>query len=209
MALLPPPRGLPPGLVFYPSDADLLSAYLRRKIAGEPLPAAAAKFFHDADVYAADPDTLTGGYQGAPGSRRKGGYWFFLTHARPKNSSRQVGDGEGAWCSVSEKAGAWDVVDGEGHRVRRSQMFAYKPKNMNGGSSDWYMVEFAAEDQEDYQGRGGEQEQPVLVLCKIYQSLRRVHPWIPLHAPGFVTSGSWTGCSASNEFRVARERNAL
>ncbi|XP_062180630.1 NAC domain-containing protein 41-like [Phragmites australis] len=152
-------------------DEDLLAVYLRRKAAGEPLPCATSKFFHDADICTADWATLTGDRLLAPATKRYDGSWFFFTHARTKKSRGEeflaVGDGEGVW--LAERADARDVLDGNGRRIGRSQVFSYRPKSSK--RFEWYMVEFAVEDQdEDGEDRGGNDES-LLVLCKIYQSM--------------------------------------
>ncbi|XP_062179494.1 NAC domain-containing protein 14-like [Phragmites australis] len=177
MAPLPPfhgtPHDLPLGFLFTPVDEDLLAVYLRRKPTGELLLCAAGKFFHDANICAADPATLTGDRLPAPATKRDGRSWFFFTHARTKTSRGgqeflAVGDSEGTW--LTKRTGARVVLDGKGRRVGRSQMFSYRPKNDK--RSDWYMVEFAVDDQdEDDEDRSGDGES-LLVLCKIYQSPR-------------------------------------
>ncbi|RLN00416.1 uncharacterized protein C2845_PM06G16940 [Panicum miliaceum] len=70
---LPLEAPLPPG-------GDVAFALLRRKLAGAR--------FHDADIYAADPATLTAAHRPAPPARKgEGGSWFFFTHVRPKSAS--------------------------------------------------------------------------------------------------------------------------
>ncbi|RCV32620.1 hypothetical protein SETIT_7G017500v2 [Setaria italica] len=154
-----------------PSDDRLLS-FLRLKLGGEALPAAAGAHFHDCDIYAADPATLTAGY--LPALERKGeGYsWFFFTFVRPKSSTdsrkkRMVGGGAGTW--HSERAPR-AVLDGEGNCVGHTQYFSYKRKTGKSCSerTDWYMVEFTDGQEGDHDRiHGGE---PVLVLCKIYKA---------------------------------------
>ena len=95
-----------------PTDKTLLG-FLRRKLAAEPLPAAAAPHFHDVDIYLADPGTLTVCYGPAPSKMGDGGCWFFFTHVRPKSSSdgrksRTVAGDAGTW--HSERA-PWAVLD--------------------------------------------------------------------------------------------------
>ncbi|CAL5059607.1 unnamed protein product [Urochloa decumbens] len=177
-----------------PAD-DALLACLRRKLAGEALPpsAAAAAHFHDADIYAADPATLTAGYQPIPAWKGEGGSWFFFTPVKPKSSSdsrksRMVGGGAGRW--HSERAPR-AVLDGEGNCVGHSQYFSYKRKTGKNRSerTDWYMVEFSDGQEGDHDRvHGGE---PVLVLCKIYKA----------------HSGSRLSSSSSSS-RSARKRKA-
>ncbi|KAF8719906.1 hypothetical protein HU200_024669 [Digitaria exilis] len=155
-----------------PAD-DRLLAFLRQKLAGEVLPAAAAAHFHDADIYAADPATLTLGFDPSPAKKcEEGGSWFFFTHVKPKSrndsrKSRMVGGGAGTW--HSERAPR-AVFDGEGSCVGHSQYFSYKRKTGKNCSerTDWYMVEFTEGQEGDHERiHGGE---PMLVLCKIYRA---------------------------------------
>ncbi|CAN6283334.1 unnamed protein product [Urochloa humidicola] len=154
-----------------PAD-DMLLAFLRSKLAGEALPSAAGAHFHDADIYAADPATLTAGYQPISPGKCEGGSWFFFTHVRPKSNSdsrksRMVAGGAGAW--HSERAPR-AVCDDEGNCVGHSQYFSYKRKTGKNCSerTDWYMVEFSNGQEGDHDRvHGGE---PVLVLCKIYKA---------------------------------------
>ncbi|KAL6618965.1 hypothetical protein ACP70R_034104 [Stipagrostis hirtigluma subsp. patula] len=165
-----PPQDAPP-----PPDDKLISLFLRRKVAGEPLPAAAAELLHDADIYAAEPATLTAGIRPAPARKGEGSSWFFFTRVSPKSSkdsrkSRRVGGGVGTWHSEHAPR---DVVDGEGNRVGHSQLFSYQRKiGRKSERTGWYMLEFGGADQEaDREGGGG--GDPVLVLCKIYKARSR------------------------------------
>ncbi|TKV94416.1 hypothetical protein SEVIR_9G293400v4 [Setaria viridis] len=154
------------------SSDDRLLSFLRLKLAGEALPAAAGALFHDCDIYAADPATLTAGYLPAPARKGEGYSWFFFTFVRPKSSTdsrkkRMVGGGAGTW--HSERAPR-AVHDGEGNCVGHTQYFSYKRKTGKSCSerTDWYMVEFTDGQEGDHDRiHGGE---PVLVLCKIYKA---------------------------------------
>nr|CAB3464749.1 unnamed protein product [Digitaria exilis] len=154
-------------------SVDMLLAFLRRKLAGEALPLATAAHFHDADIYAADPATLTLGFDPSPAKKcEDGGSWFFFTHVKPKSrndsrKSRMVGGGAGTW--HSERAPR-AVFDDEGSCVGHSQYFSNKRKTGKNCSerTDWYMVEFTEGQEGDHERvHGGE---PMLVLCKIYRA---------------------------------------
>nr|CAB3464784.1 unnamed protein product [Digitaria exilis] len=151
-----------------PAD-DRLIAFLHQKLAGEALPAAAAAHFHDADIYSADPATLTLGFDPSPAKKcDEGGSWFFFTHVKPKScndsrKSRMVGGGAGTGLHGP-------VLDDEGSCVGHSQYFSYKRKTGKNCSerTDWYMVEFTEGQEGDHERvHGGE---PMLVLCKIYRA---------------------------------------
>ncbi|XP_037445045.1 uncharacterized protein LOC119314434 [Triticum dicoccoides] len=168
---------LPMGCRFSPSDADLISFYLRPMIAGEPLPEAAARFLHTADAYGADPAALVSGLLPAVPLAPKTGAerrcWYFFCSAKAlsghdKRRSRAVGGGEGTWHAEKGRAA---VLDGEGRVVGYKQSFRYKPIHSDGSvEAVWLMVEFRVA--HDRQG-DDEKGETVPVLCKVYQSPRK------------------------------------
>ncbi|KAK3154004.1 hypothetical protein QOZ80_2BG0184600 [Eleusine coracana subsp. coracana] len=146
---------------FTPPNHKLITVYLRRRVAGEPLPSAGAAYFHDVDIYAAEPATLTAGLQPVPSSNGDASSWLFFTPVKTKSStdsrrSRRVGDGVGTWHSEHAPE---VVIDDEGNRVGHRQLFSYK--DMGRRRTGWSMWEFGGADQE-----GGEK---LMVLCKIHQ----------------------------------------
>lgn len=152
---------LPEDHSFGPANHRLISVYLRRRVAGEPLPPAAAAYFHDVDIYAADPAALTAGIEPVAAGKGEASFWLFFTTLRSKSSTdrrkcRRVGGGLGTWHSEHS---AEAVVDDEGKRVGQRQLFSYKGKD--GKRSGWSMWEFSA--------AGEEGADSVLVLCKIHQ----------------------------------------
>jgi hypothetical protein len=126
------PPSLPCGASFSPEDAELITVYLNRKIAGSPLPAPTAHYVHDADVYAAEPAALVAGLLAA--SAKNGGgseEWYFFTSVKAKSSHdtrrcRTVAGGAGTW--HSEK-GRRDVLDGD-EVVGYRQVFTFEPRNL-------------------------------------------------------------------------------
>ncbi|KAI4986264.1 hypothetical protein ZWY2020_018894 [Hordeum vulgare] len=79
-----------PGFTFCPRQKDLTDVYLRRKIAGDPLPGATARFIHEVDVYSAEPEQLTRAYEKAPGTGKgdKPPVWYFFSPVRRQNNAR-------------------------------------------------------------------------------------------------------------------------
>ncbi|KAM3407223.1 hypothetical protein ACQJBY_000961 [Aegilops geniculata] len=121
----------PRGLIFAPCDADLVTIYLQRKISGSPLPAAAARYIHDADVYAAEPAALvTGLLPTSASSDGEGREWYFFTSVRAQSirgtrRCRAVAGEVGTW--HSEKARC-DVLGAGGAAVGYRQPFTYEPQ---------------------------------------------------------------------------------
>lgn len=183
----------PRGLIFAPGDADLITIYLQRKISGSPLPAAAARYIHDADVYAAEPAALVTGL--LPASASNGGEgreWYFFTSVRAKGSRdtrrcRAVAGGVGTWHSEKARCG---VLDGGGAVVGHRQPFTYEPKN------GWLMLEFSQEDP-----RPGE---AMPVLCKIYRK-RRAGRSASASTP--ISSGSSSMSGSKRKAAAADERS--
>ncbi|KAM0862308.1 hypothetical protein ACQ4PT_045364 [Festuca glaucescens] len=159
------PPSLPCGASFSPEDAELITVYLKRKIAGSLLPAPTAHYIHDADVYAAEPAALVDGLLAA--SAKNGGgseEWYFFTSVKAKSSHytrrcRTVAGGAGTW--HSEK-GRRDVLDGD-EVVGYRQVFTFEPRD------GWLMLEFSVVDRED----GGRRGEAIAVICKIYQTCRQ------------------------------------
>ncbi|KAE8799869.1 NAC domain-containing protein 7 [Hordeum vulgare] len=181
------------GLNFAPGDADLITIYLHRKISGSPLPAAAAWYIHDADVYAAEPAALVTGL--LPASARddgEGREWYIFTSVRAQSSRdvrrcRAVAGGVGTWHSEKARCG---VLDGGGALLGYRQPFTYEPKN------GWLMLEFSQED-----ARRGE---PMPVLCKIYQKRRAGRS---ASKPISSGSSSMSGSTSKRKAAAADERS--
>ncbi|KAL6853550.1 hypothetical protein ACP4OV_019579 [Aristida adscensionis] len=88
------------GVRFAPEDWELIAGYLRRKIHGEPLPAAVV---HDGDVYSVHPKKLV-----SEMGRSFDGSWYVFSPRRRKyphgsRPSRLTDDGTGHWKSMSAK----------------------------------------------------------------------------------------------------------
>jgi hypothetical protein len=163
----PPPQQ--PSCSFFPQNHELVLHYLRPKLAGSPLPPATEHFFHQADVYAAEPSTLTSLYSSGPARVfGESENWYFFCPVRPKiahdgRKPRIVAGGKGTWRAERGEV----VVDPvEGNCVGRLERFTYTPKPKQEGKREWLMVEFSLD--QELVG-GGE---PATVLCKIYRSPR-------------------------------------
>jgi hypothetical protein len=196
------PPSLPCGASFSPEDAELITVYLKRKIAGSPLPAPTARYIHDADVYAAEPAALVAGLLAA--SAKNGGgseEWYFFTSVKAKSSHdtrrcRTVAGGAGTW--HSEK-GRRDVLEGD-EVVGYRQVFTFEPRN------GWLMLEYSVVDRED----GGHRGEAIPVICKIYQTCRQSSSKSLMSGSKKrkAAQGERSG-SGSHEFSTARVRRCL
>ncbi|KAJ1284753.1 hypothetical protein BS78_03G229400 [Paspalum vaginatum] len=155
----PPPRL--PDLASHPSEEELITSLLRpRVVSGDRT---TCTFIHDADIYAAAPAELTGGFDPAVASNGDRA-WYFFSAVRAKTrdgqrKARTVDTGEGCWHS---EAGAKPVVGDHGRRLGQRQSFSFVTK-LDGRRvrSGWLMVELSLGDD-----GGG------MALCKIYFSPR-------------------------------------
>ncbi|WVZ69286.1 hypothetical protein U9M48_018097 [Paspalum notatum var. saurae] len=158
-----PPRL--PDLACHPSEEELITSFLRpRVVSGDRT---ACTFIHDADIYAATPTELTGGFDPAVASNGDRA-WYFFSAVRAKTrdgqrKARTVDTGEGCWHS---EAGAKPVVGDNGRRLGQRQSFSFVTK-LDGRRvrSGWLMVELSLGDADGDVGGG-------MALCKIYFSPR-------------------------------------
>ncbi|VAH79101.1 hypothetical protein VPH35_052803 [Triticum aestivum] len=148
----------------HPSEPELIKSYLLGRITKD----LSWEFIHDADVYTADPASLTGKFLAASDDSGEK-VWYFFSPVRPKNvrgqrKARTLESGAGCWHS---EAGTKAVEDGDGHRVGYRQFFSFVYKH-NGRRirTGWLMVELRLDRQQ------GEKKPSDLVLCKIYLTPR-------------------------------------
>jgi hypothetical protein len=158
----PPPR---PDFACHPSDQELVKSYLIPRVASGQHP---CKFTHDADLYAAGPDTLTREFPPATASDGEKA-WYIFTSLPAKSihgqrRPRTVATGEGCWHS---EAGVKTIVDGD-HQIGWRQFFSFMTKGpgqrVRNTRTGWIMVEIGLEQE------GSSDE---LVLCKVYRSPRK------------------------------------
>uniref|UniRef100_A0A0E0KGC0 NAC domain-containing protein n=1 Tax=Oryza punctata TaxID=4537 RepID=A0A0E0KGC0_ORYPU len=133
------------GLTFSPPDHELITKFLRPKIADDTIK---VPFIHDADVYSAPPPELAARHVPARGTDRGAGagavYYFF--------------------CPGGQKA----VLDAGGSRVGHLRRLSYGERDKGSGRRltrlGWCMTEFGV----DHVGGA----MASLVLCKMYRSPR-------------------------------------
>lgn len=148
----------------HPSEPELIKKYLLPRITK----GRSWEFIHDADVYTADPASLTKMF--LPARDDNGDeVWYFFSPVRTKNvrgqrKARTLESGAGCWHS---EAGTKAVEDSESRRVGYRQFFSFVYKH-NGRRirTGWLMVELRL-DREQGQGEPSD-----LVLCKIYLTPR-------------------------------------
>ncbi|KAL1206174.1 NAC domain-containing protein 41 [Cardamine amara subsp. amara] len=119
---------LPPGFRFHPTDEELVTHYLRRKVTNLPLP---ASIIPETDVCKADPWDLPGDYD----SER---YFFSTREAKYPNGNRSNrSTGSGYW-----KATGIDKQIGNKIIGMKKTLVFYKGKPPNGTRTNWVLHEY-------------------------------------------------------------------
>ena len=159
-------------MAFSPADHELITLFLRPKVAGLPFD---GRFnIHQADAYSAAPADLVKNRAHAPGTDKhdgNGGIWYFFTTARHyQTKNRGSGGGRrqravgavGDGCSWHSEGGEKPVMDAHGRRVGHLRKLSYGIRKSPGGFTrlGWCMTEFGLDDQDD----------SGWVLCKVYMS---------------------------------------
>ncbi|KAF8672703.1 hypothetical protein HU200_049399 [Digitaria exilis] len=194
-----------------PSDDVLINAYLRPKIAGDPVPGdiAGRIAINEADVYSDYPYELVGRYTPAhaagDGDDGASGVWYFFSpvrYASDKRRWRKVRpDGKGVW----HPEGRAKDATGSAAAGGTLQKLTYKEKTAAAVvKPGWLMTEYAASQEH---GHGG------LVLCKIYRSPRGQGSDAPLRGAATALSGhkrkADAGLSPPQQRRRTREDSVL
>ncbi|KAG0474617.1 hypothetical protein HPP92_014303 [Vanilla planifolia] len=159
---LPPPADstqLAPGFRFHPTDEELVSYYLKRKITGRPLRVDAIA---EVDLYRAEPWDLP------PLSRLRSRdmEWYFFTSLDRKYSNRCRNN-------RATKDGYWKTTGKDRPIRRRSRIIGMKKtlvyhagRAPRGKRTNWVMHEYRLED-EDLTRDGIRQDG--FVVCRIFQ----------------------------------------
>jgi hypothetical protein len=154
----------PPGAVFNLPDHELITKFLRLKVAG--LPIDGQHNIHDFDAYSLSPDQLVEDREEALGTDNhdgKRGHWYFFTavrHHQAKNGRgrRQRAVGEGyTWHSEHREEPVIDKETGRcvGYKLELSYQFRESPR-AKPTRLGWCMTEYRLND--DAAG---------LVLCRV------------------------------------------
>ncbi|KAK8965462.1 NAC domain-containing protein 78 [Platanthera guangdongensis] len=161
----PPPAAAPistrlaPGFRFHPTDEELVSYYLRRKVAGQPLRVNAIS---EVDLYKTEPWDLP------PQSvlRTRDLEWYFFTALDRKYSNRSR-------TNRATEEGYWKTTGKDRPVQRRSRRIGMKKtlvyhagRAPRGQRTNWVMHEYRLED-DDLSHAGIPQDG--YVLCRIFQ----------------------------------------
>ncbi|KAK6151512.1 hypothetical protein DH2020_014147 [Rehmannia glutinosa] len=157
---------IPPGYRFQPTDYELLSEYLIKKIKQEPLP---PNRIHVVNLYDFNPDYLT---ESSKPAKENEWYFFSPTDKRYKNGSRPNRTGDGYWKSTgsNEPIKHKNIIIG----YKRSLVFFMGKHTDHDIKTDWLMKEYTLKNppapvqtSEDTSMRLND-----WVICKVYKNQR-------------------------------------
>ncbi|TVT99462.1 hypothetical protein EJB05_55131, partial [Eragrostis curvula] len=158
------------GFRFNPTPKEVITYYLPRLLAGEPMHPTIRAFIHDTNIYACAPGVLAAQFRATP---RKDDRFFFTTvqrqntksKARDKDARRYYVRGagpEGSW-SFQKSEGVF-MDDGKSVKVGEVTKLRYKLKN--GKFADWLMEEYSCACSVEGAVVGDRER----VFCRIYVS---------------------------------------
>ncbi|CAM0947029.1 unnamed protein product [Alopecurus aequalis] len=154
------------GIRFNPTPQEALSLYLRRWIAGEPLPDT-ADIVHEAEVYNCGPDDLAAAFPPLPKTVNR---FFFSTCKRKKAGRRYTmvrTAGAARWVSNDKKM----VKNGAGKTIGYQEHLRYKYDDKS-RESDWLMEEYHY----TLDGSAAVGEDRERVFCRLYSKTGSTTP---------------------------------
>lgn len=149
----------PPGFCFHPTDEELFTHYLKRKVCGRPQP---CSVISEADPYECEPWDLPG-KSCLKGRNLK---WYFFS---PKKAEYPIGSRK----VRATKLGYWKFTrkdrtifaSSEVLGIKKTLVF-YRGRVRHGERTNWRMHEYILNDSND---NDSNTVQPSYVLCKVFQ----------------------------------------
>ncbi|KAL1558563.1 NAC transcription factor 32-like [Salvia divinorum] len=151
----------PPGIRFHPSDEELISFYLLRKIKSLPLP---PNVITDIHLYAYDPWDLP--RNSMFGDEEE--LYFFSPRERkyPKGGRPNRAAASGYWKATATDQPIWSSFGSRKIGVKKGLVF-YKGKPPSGLRTDWLMTEYRLPDTSRPSRSTGSMRLDDWVLCRI------------------------------------------
>ncbi|KAF7067935.1 hypothetical protein CFC21_073750 [Triticum aestivum] len=193
-----------PGYRFHPTDEELVTFYLRRKVARKSL---SIEVIREMDIYKHDPWDL-------PKASTVGGekewYFFCLRGRKYRNSIRPNRvTGSGFWKATGidrpiYSAGSGSASSGVSIGLKKSLVY-YRGSTGKGTKTDWMMHEFRLSPAAAAATNSSPsmQEAEVWTICRIFRRAityrKQQQPWRPPPAPSAADSNSNTGSFESSE----------
>ncbi|WVZ82738.1 hypothetical protein U9M48_029969 [Paspalum notatum var. saurae] len=202
---------VPPGFRFHPTEEELLTYYLKKKVASERID---LDVIRDVDLNKLEPWDIQEKCRIGSGPQND---WYFFSHKDKKYPT-------GTRTNRATAAGFWKATGRDkpiyaaaARRVgMRKTLVFYKGRAPHGQKSDWIMHEYRLDDAQYPSGGGGEQQQPCYypspaappasalpqaaeqegwVICRVFKKKNLVH-----HAQ---SSGTAAAAATSNNKTMA------
>ncbi|KAK3124411.1 hypothetical protein QOZ80_7BG0586200 [Eleusine coracana subsp. coracana] len=191
-----------PGFRFHPTDEELVTFYLRRKVAGKRL---SIEIIKDFDIYKHDPWDLP---KASTISMDKEWYFFCLRGRKYRNSIRPNRvTGSGFWKATGIDRPIYSAASGRGGDcigLKKSLVF-YRGSAGKGTKTEWMMHEFRLPPRPESAGSSpSSQEAEVWTICRIfrrsitYKKHRQFAGNVPAAAATQPESSSNTGSPESD-----------
>lgn len=185
-----------PGYRFHPTDEELVTFYLRRKVARKPL---SIEVIREMDIYKHDPWDL-------PKASTVGGekewYFFCLRGRKYRNSIRPNRvTGSGFWKATGIDRPIYSAAaasSGESIGLKKSLVY-YRGSAGKGTKTDWMMHEFRLPAAAAANASPSMQEAEVWTICRIFRrniTYRKQQTWRP--PPAAAVSTAVAADSSSN-----------
>uniref|UniRef100_A0A452XIB6 NAC domain-containing protein n=1 Tax=Aegilops tauschii subsp. strangulata TaxID=200361 RepID=A0A452XIB6_AEGTS len=194
-----------PGYRFHPTDEELVTFYLRRKVAGKPL---SIEVIREMDIYKHDPWDLP---KGSTVGGEKEWYFFCLRGRKYRNSIRPNRvTGSGYWKATgidrpiySAASGGSGSASGVLIGLKKSLVY-YLGKFGKGTKTDWMMHEFRIPPSAAAAANASQstQEAEVWTICRIFRrtiTYRKQQTWRTAPKPSAADQSSNTGSFESSE----------
>ncbi|RLN33175.1 transcription factor JUNGBRUNNEN 1-like [Panicum miliaceum] len=177
-----------PGFRFHPTDEELVTFYLRRKVAGKRL---SIEIIKDFDIYKHDPWDLP---KSSTISGEKEWYFFCLRGRKYRNSIRPNRvTGSGFWKATGIDRPIYSAGRaGNSIGLKKSLVF-YRGSAGKGTKTEWMMHEFRLPPRpESPHTSPSEQEAEVWTICRIFRRsiTYKKHPQQQQHVAGKVSTAA-------------------
>ncbi|CAN6309086.1 unnamed protein product [Urochloa humidicola] len=189
-----------PGFRFHPTDEELVTFYLRRKVARKPL---SIEIIKEMDIYKHDPWDLP---KASTAGGEKEWYFFCLRGRKYRNSIRPNRvTGSGFWKATGIDRPIYSTANSSESIGLKKSLVYYRGSAGKGTKTDWMMHEFRLPPAATANASPNMQEAEVWTICRIFKrniTYRRQQPqqvWrqpaatgnVPLPADSSSNTGSF------------------
>ncbi|CAL4919362.1 unnamed protein product [Urochloa decumbens] len=164
-----------PGFRFHPTDEELVTFYLRRKVARKPL---SIEIIKEMDIYKHDPWDLP---KASTAGGEKEWYFFCLRGRKYRNSIRPNRvTGSGFWKATGIDRPIYSAATNSGESIGlKKSLVYYRGSAGKGTKTDWMMHEFRLPPPAATNASPNMQEAEVWTICRIFKrniTYRRQQP---------------------------------